>query len=119
MIFGALLRTEDGPLSSGDDPLHLLRVAAERRGTFAGIEDTEPPRRSRADIKETATLTEGRLDEADDRGDLVPAAGHGVGNRAVFGVHQVDDLDRRREIDGRRPRVALLGDAEFLPFQRD
>jgi hypothetical protein len=62
-------------------------------------------------------MAEGVFDMTDHGGDLRSASRHGIGDRAVFRVHHVDDLARRGEVDRRRTRVALLRDSQFLPLR--
>src|SRR5512143_754315 len=93
-ILGTLLRAENRGESAGDDALHHLGLAAERRWTFARVEDAEPAGRARADVEEPAVSTKRIFGERDESRDRLTLARDRIGDGAVLGVHQVDDLDR-------------------------
>ena len=97
--------------SAGDDPLHHLRIAAERRRALARVEHAESARRARADVEEPAAARNASSVSEIDLGDLLALGRDGIGDGAVLGVHEVDDLDAEREVDVRRSRIAVLGDA--------
>src|SRR6185503_14307314 len=110
-VLGALLGLEDRGKSAGDDPLHLVGVAAEGRRTLARVEDAEPPRGSGADVEQPAAAAKGLLGDLDHTGDGFALRRDSVGDRAILGVYQVDDLEGRCEIDRRRARVPVLRDS--------
>jgi hypothetical protein len=66
---------------------------------------------SRPDVEEPTAGPERLFDITDSLGDLHALGGHGVGHKAILGVHDVHDLERRREVDLGGSRIALLGNA--------
>jgi hypothetical protein len=117
-VLGPFLRAEDRLGAAGDDPLHQLRIAAEGWRALAGVEDAESPRGAGADVEEAPAGAEGVLDAADGAGDLFALRGDRVRDSAVLSGHDIDDLERRGEVDVGRARVAVFGDARVERSRR-
>ena len=73
-ILGAFLRAQDRGEPAGDDALHHLGVAAERRRAFARVEHAEAAGRAGADVEEPAVTAECIFGERDELRDLARAA---------------------------------------------
>src|SRR6185312_15198627 len=95
--------------SPGDEPLYHLWVSSVSRRTLRRVEHTEPTRGARTDIEEAAAGAKRRLGALDDARDRLALATDRGGNRLVLGVDQIDDLERRGEIDVRGARIPALG----------
>ena len=112
-IFGALLRLEHSLRPPRNDSLHQLGIAAEGGRAFAGVEDAKSPARAGADIEQSPLTAKRRLHKGDAARDLLPLRCNSGGYAEVLEVHEVDDLERRREIDVGSAGIALFGNAEF------
>ena len=80
-------------MAAGDDALHHLRVGAEGRRTLARVEHAEAAGCAGADVEQAAAASERRLGELDGARDLLALGRDGVGNGAIFGVYEIDDLE--------------------------
>ena len=109
-IFRSLLRSRERCRAAGDDPLHHFRIGAECGRTFRRVEHTEAAGRSRADIEQAAAVAKGRHGAFNDARDRLAFFANGRGNGLVFGVYEINDLQRRREIDVGGARVPALGE---------
>ena len=98
IVLRAFCDREHRRRTAGDDPLHQRRVGAERGHSLASSMP-QAPGGPGARIEEAAAAAEGIAPLADPGRDLLTLAGDRVGNRAVLGVHQVHNLDRRGEVD--------------------
>src|SRR6476469_5554682 len=88
-VFRAFLRSSERGQAAGDYSLHHLGIGAERRRTFARVENAETARRSRADVKKPTTFSERVFGNAQCSCDLVALREDRIGNHAVFGVYEI------------------------------
>ena len=109
-VLGALLCARQRRRSPGDDALHHRRVRAKGGRALGGVEHAEAPGGAGTDVEQAMPGAEGRLHQRDGPRHGLALRRHRVGNRAVLRVHQVHDLQRRREIDVDATRVSSLGD---------
>ena len=110
-VFRAFLRSRERLVAAGDDALHHLGIGAVGGRALGRIEHAEASRRSGANVKETAARAERLLRLLDRARDRLALRCDGVGDGVVFSVDQIHDLERRREVDLGRARIAALGEA--------
>ena len=107
-------RADQRGKSAGDDALHHLRIAAERRRAFGRVEHAEAARRSGADVEQPPAATEGVLGERDRLARSARAASRRRRRplrSSAFMRSTISSEDG--EIDLRGARVAVLGDARI------
>ena len=63
IVLRAFLGTENRLRPTRQNRLHLLRIGMERRRHFAGVQNPEPPTRSRSHIKEPTPPPQGPCDQ--------------------------------------------------------
>ena len=85
-------------------------LEAERRPALVGVDGGEPAGRARAGIDQSAASLE-PLDDGVDRGrELGGGLAHRRRDAHVLVAHQLDELERRAQVEVGVPRVALLRD---------
>ena len=98
-ILGAFLRSRERLVSAGDDALHHLGIGAVRRRTLGRVEHAESSGGSSADVEEPSAGAERPLGLLDRAGDRHALRRDRIGDGVILGAQQIDDLERRREVD--------------------
>ena len=88
-------------------------------GHLARIEHAEPAGGAGADVEESAAAPKGGFGHFDGAGDLLALGTNGGGDGRIFGVDEIDDLERRREVDRGGARVAALGESWIEEGHKD
>src|SRR5204862_4631032 len=109
-VLRAFLRSRERGIASGDDPLHHGGIGTVRRWHLGRVEDPESPGRPRADVEQSSAAPECGLGLLDGPADRFALRVDDVGNAAVFGRDEIDNLDWRGQVDVRGARIALLRD---------
>jgi len=121
--FRTILRTFDRSgqrrRAAGDQADHLPRPRIERRRAFAGIQHAQPSGGAGAQVNQTSATAQAFGDPVERLGDGGGDTAHGPRDLRVLGVHQLDDLQRRKAVDLLRSRIpgfgGQLGQVHRLP----
>jgi hypothetical protein len=84
-------------------------VGIECWGTFDGVEDAEPARRSGADIDQSTSAIEPFGDDVDGPGDVIGFEGDRCGNLGILGIDELHDLDCGQAIQIFRRGIPRFG----------
>jgi hypothetical protein len=107
-VLDSLRATDERRITAGDQTGDETGIGAVGRRALRSIEHAQTTRGPRTHVEEATSIAE-RLDHAvNDHGNVVKSLGYAVENRAVFGMDEVQDLARTREIDPSRSRVPGL-----------
>jgi hypothetical protein len=115
IVLGALDSFDQRAGSARDHALHLVRRRPERRRAFRRVEHRQPPARPRADRVEPSAAREPLRDELHRPDDLRARPRDARRHRRVLGVHHVEGLAGREEVEVRRTRIRLLGREALAP----
>src|SRR5438093_322157 len=110
VVLGAFGALHQRLVSAGDHPHHHVGRRAERRRALTRVEHAEPPRGPGTHVDEPPAPAEGLHDEIEGAGQVGAHRVHRPCHGRVLRVQEVDDLERRRDVDALRARVALLGE---------
>ncbi len=110
VVLCRLLRHRVGVRAAGDDCQDPAVGQTERRAALGGVDEREPAGCAGADVDQPAAAG----DPLDDRLDCGCECGsrlaHGRRDTRILVVHELDELDRREQVDVGVQRLALLGD---------
>src|SRR2546426_10964160 len=110
VVLGPLAALHEGVVAAGDAPTDLSRRRAEGRRAFAGAEHAEATGGPGPDVDDPPAPTEGLHHEVDSAGQIAAHRPYRPGHGRVLRVQEVDDLERRRDVDALGAGVALLGE---------
>src|SRR2546426_7539434 len=110
VVLGPLAALHEGVVAAGDAPTDLSRRRAEGRRAFAGVEHAEATGGPGAAEVAPPAPTEGPHQGVDSAGQPAAHRLYRPGHGRVLRVQEVDDLERRRDVDALGAGVALLGE---------
>src|SRR5213595_488794 len=110
VVLGAFAALHQRRVAARDHPDHHFRRRAERRRAFARVEHAEASGSPGADVDEPPPPAERAHHEVDGTGQLAAHRAHRSRHRRVLRVQEVDDFERRRDVDTLGAGVALLGE---------
>ena len=111
VVLGRLLRHGVGARAAGDDREDPAVGEAERRAALGGVDEREPAGRAGADVDQPAAALRAARRSRRSRLRAAGAASRTAGaTRASSSLIELDELDRREQVDVGVQRLALLGD---------
>ena len=110
VVLCRLLRHRVGVRAAGDDRQDPAVCQAERRAALGRVDERQPAGRAGADVDQAAAADDSLDDCLDCSGECGSGLAHGGSNTCVLVVDQLDELDRREQVDIGVQCLALLGD---------
>ena len=110
VVFCRFLRHCVGARAARDDCHDPAVGQTERRAALGGVDEREPAGCAGADVDQPAAAGEPRDDRLDRGCECGSRLAHGRRDTRILVVHELDELDRREQVDVGVQRLALLGD---------
>ena len=110
VVLRRLLRDGVGVRAAGDDRQDPAVGQAEGRAALGRVDEREPAGRARADVDQPAAADDPLDDRLDRCGECGSGFAHGGRHPCVLVVDELDELDRREQVDVGVQCFALLGD---------
>ena len=106
-VFGAFLRPDQSLVATRDDSLDHFRVGSKGRRHLRGIQNTQPSRGPRTHVDQTPPAPESLHDQFDRLRNFEALGPDGLRHSPILEIDEVDQLERRQHIHGRRTRISL------------
>ena len=110
VVLGRLLGDRERGDAAGHEDDHLLGRDAERRPALGGIDRREPSGGAGADVDQPAAALEPLGDRIDRGRERAGGAAHGCRHARVLLVDQLDEVERRAQIEVGAAGDVVLGD---------